>query len=125
MTTCTFVLLLAMSQFAQITRANYAFLSPIPRDCPFRAASSWSAKRTSSGSASKRTRRAQSPSGACPLGPIACGVGVIAASYGSGLPFEFTGDRAQAVAQYGERIVERVDLEAGRVGPSLSLDASV
>src|SRR5439155_24018551 len=51
--------------------------------------------------------------------------GAIAASYGSGLPFEFTGDRAQAVAQYGERIVERVDLEAGRVRPSLSLDASV
>jgi outer membrane cobalamin receptor len=49
----------------------------------------------------------------------------LAASYGSGLPFEFTGDRAQAIAQYGERIVDRVDFESGRVRPSLSLDASV
>lgn len=49
----------------------------------------------------------------------------LAASYGSGLPFEFTGDRAQAIAQYGERIVDRVDFETGRVRPSLSLDASV
>ncbi len=48
----------------------------------------------------------------------------LAASYGSGLPFEFTGDRAQAIAQYGERIVDRVDFETGRVGRSLSLDAS-
>jgi outer membrane receptor for Fe3+-dicitrate len=47
------------------------------------------------------------------------------ASYGSGLPFDFAGDRAQAVAQYGERIVDRVDFETGRVRPWLSLDASV
>ena len=47
-----------------------------------------------------------------------------AASYGSGLPFEFTGDRPQAIAQYGQRIVDRVDLETGRVRPSFSLDAS-
>jgi outer membrane receptor for Fe3+-dicitrate len=47
------------------------------------------------------------------------------ASYGSGLPFEFSGDRAQAVAQYGERIVDRVDFETGRVRPWLSLDATV
>jgi outer membrane cobalamin receptor len=47
------------------------------------------------------------------------------ASYGSGLPFEFAGDRAQAVAQYGERIVDRVDFETGRVRPWVSLDASV
>ena len=48
----------------------------------------------------------------------------LAASYGSGLPFEFTGDRAQAIAQFGERIVDRVDLETGRVRPAASLDAS-
>jgi hypothetical protein len=47
------------------------------------------------------------------------------ASYGSGLPFEFSGDRAEAIAQYGDRIVERVDFETGRVRPWLSLDASV
>ena len=51
---------------------------------------------------------------------IAC-----AGSYGSGLPFEFAGDRSQAVAQYGERIVDRVDFQTGRVRPSLSIDASV
>ena len=48
----------------------------------------------------------------------------LAGSYGSGLPVEFTGDLEQAVAQYGERIVNRVDLERGRVRPSFSLDAS-
>ena len=48
----------------------------------------------------------------------------LAASYGSGLPFEFSGDRASALAQYGPRIVERVDFQAGRVKPRLSLDWS-
>jgi len=48
-----------------------------------------------------------------------------AASYGSGLPFEFTGDRALALAQYGERIVNGVDFDTGRARSSLSLDASV
>ena len=48
----------------------------------------------------------------------------LAASYGSGLPVEFAGDRAQAVAQYGTRIIDRVDLDSGRVRPSFSLDAS-
>jgi outer membrane cobalamin receptor len=47
-----------------------------------------------------------------------------AASYGSGLPFEFTGDGTEAIAQYGQRIVDRVDLSTGRVRPSFSLDAS-
>jgi outer membrane receptor for Fe3+-dicitrate len=49
----------------------------------------------------------------------------LAGSYGSGLPFEFAGDRAGALAQYGEAIVNRVDFETGRVRPSLSWDASV
>jgi hypothetical protein len=49
----------------------------------------------------------------------------LAAAYGSGLPFEFEGDRGQAVAQYGERLVDRVDFETGRVRPSFSVDASV
>jgi outer membrane receptor protein involved in Fe transport len=38
---------------------------------------------------------------------------------------EFVGDREQAIAQYGQRIVDGVDLERGRVRPSLSLDASI
>ncbi len=48
----------------------------------------------------------------------------LATSYGSGLPVEFAGDREQAIAQYGERIVDRVDFERGRVRPSVSWDAS-
>jgi hypothetical protein len=49
----------------------------------------------------------------------------VAAAYGSGLPFEFDGDREQAVAQYGERIVDRVNFDTGRVRPSFALDLSV
>jgi hypothetical protein len=45
-------------------------------------------------------------------------------AYGSGLPVEFEGDPATAVAQYGERLVGRVDFEANRVRPSWSVDAS-
>jgi hypothetical protein len=48
----------------------------------------------------------------------------LSASYGSGLPVEFSGDRDDAIAQYGERIVDRVDLARGRVLPSFSLDVS-
>ena len=48
----------------------------------------------------------------------------LAASYGSGLPVEVEGDLAGAMEQYGERILNRVNLEAGRVRPSFSLDGS-
>jgi outer membrane cobalamin receptor len=49
----------------------------------------------------------------------------IAASYGSGLPFEeFDDDPEEAVEQFGQRVVERVNFETGRVRPSFSLDAS-
>jgi hypothetical protein len=49
-----------------------------------------------------------------------------AASYGSGLPFEdFEDDPEQAIEQFGQRVVDRVDFETGRVRPNLSLDASV
>jgi len=47
------------------------------------------------------------------------------AEYGSGLPVAFAGTQQQAVAQYGARIVERVNFERNRVKPSLSLDASL
>ena len=47
-----------------------------------------------------------------------------AVSYGSGLPVEFDGDPEIAVEQFGERIVERVDFERGRVRPSASVDLS-
>lgn len=49
----------------------------------------------------------------------------LAASYGSGLPFEdFDDDRAAAVEQFGRRVVERVNFETGRVLPNVSLDLS-
>lgn len=48
----------------------------------------------------------------------------LAASYGSGLPFEFAGNRAQALGEFGQRIVDRVEFETGRVRSSLSVDAS-
>ena len=48
----------------------------------------------------------------------------LGASYGSGLPVEFEGNEADAIAQYGRRIVDRVNLSRGRVRPSYSLDAS-
>ncbi len=44
--------------------------------------------------------------------------------YGSGLPVAFEGSAQTAAAQYGERIVERVNFARGRVKPSLSVDAS-
>jgi hypothetical protein len=49
----------------------------------------------------------------------------IAGSYGSGLPVEFVGDPAQALAQYGPRIVQQVDFVSGRVRPSASFDAAL
>ncbi len=45
-------------------------------------------------------------------------------SYGSGLPVEFEGTQAEALGQYGPRIVDRVDFERGRVRPSFTLDLS-
>jgi hypothetical protein len=48
----------------------------------------------------------------------------LAGSYGSGLPVQFQGNTEQALAQYGPRIVDRVDLETSRVRPNLSLDTS-
>ena len=48
-----------------------------------------------------------------------------ATAYGSGLPVEFDGDPAEALAQYGARIIDRVDFAAGRVRPSFTLDASI
>lgn len=46
-------------------------------------------------------------------------------AYGSGLPVEFDGSVSDAIAQYGSRIVERVNFDRGRIRPSLSLNASL
>jgi hypothetical protein len=47
------------------------------------------------------------------------------ADYGSGLPFDFGGTPDQALSQYGQAVVDRVNFERGRVKPSLSINASV
>ncbi len=49
----------------------------------------------------------------------------VGAQSGSGLPVQFTGTQADAVAQFGQPIVDRVNFGAGRVRPSFSLDATV
>lgn len=46
------------------------------------------------------------------------------AEYGSGLPFEFTGDQADALAQYGSDVVDRINFQRGRVRPQLAVSAS-
>jgi outer membrane cobalamin receptor len=51
--------------------------------------------------------------------------GGIGAEYGSGLPFQFTGTQQQALAQYSQQVVDRLNFAKGRVLPSLSVDASV
>jgi len=51
---------------------------------------------------------------------IAAGV-----DYGSGLPFSYTGTYADAVAQYGQAVVDRLNFERGRVRPSLSINAAL
>ena len=42
--------------------------------------------------------------------------------YGSGLPFDFAGTYQQALAEYGQTVVNRIDLRSGRIQPTLSLD---
>jgi hypothetical protein len=44
--------------------------------------------------------------------------------YGSGLPFEFDGTKEDALAQFGQAIVGRVDFGTGRVKPSFTVDLS-
>lgn len=45
--------------------------------------------------------------------------------YNSGLPFEFQGTIDEALAQYGQQVVNRVDFAAGRIRPSFLVDASL
>jgi outer membrane receptor for Fe3+-dicitrate len=44
--------------------------------------------------------------------------------YGSGLPFEFTGTYSQAVVEYGQQVVNRINFADGRIKPTLSFDIS-
>ncbi|HKT46226.1 MAG TPA: TonB-dependent receptor [Candidatus Acidoferrales bacterium] len=42
----------------------------------------------------------------------------------SGLPFEFGGTEAEAVALFGQQVVDRVNFDRGRVRPQLAIDLS-
>jgi hypothetical protein len=44
--------------------------------------------------------------------------------YDSGLPFEFVGDPATALAQYGPEVLSRIKFARGRIDPSFLLNAS-
>jgi hypothetical protein len=44
--------------------------------------------------------------------------------YDSGLPFEFEGDPAEALAQYGQQIIDRINFDRGRILPSFQANAS-
>ena len=47
------------------------------------------------------------------------------ANYGSGLPFAFTGTQADALAQYGPQVVDRINFTRGRILPLLAVNASL
>ncbi|HVU45139.1 MAG TPA: TonB-dependent receptor [Terracidiphilus sp.] len=44
--------------------------------------------------------------------------------YDTGLPFEFGGDRDQALEQYGPAIIDRINFDRGRILPSFQINAS-
>jgi hypothetical protein len=49
----------------------------------------------------------------------------LGSEYGSGLPVQFVGTPQQAIAQYGQTIMNHVNFDRDRIKPSLSVDASV
>jgi hypothetical protein len=44
--------------------------------------------------------------------------------YDSGLPFDFDGTSAEALAEYGQQVVNRIDFPAGRIDPCFQVSAS-
>ena len=44
--------------------------------------------------------------------------------YDSGLPFDFQGSAQDALAEYGQQVVNRIDFPAGRIDPSFQVNAS-
>lgn len=44
--------------------------------------------------------------------------------YNSGLPFEFVGDPATVLAQYGQQVLNRINFDRGRIFPAFQLSAS-
>jgi len=47
------------------------------------------------------------------------------AEYGSGLPFEYGGTEATALAEYGPEVVNRLNFTRGRIRPVLALNSSL
>jgi hypothetical protein len=45
--------------------------------------------------------------------------------YGSGLPFDFDGSEQQALAEYGQAVVNRININTGRIKPTLAVDATL
>ena len=50
---------------------------------------------------------------------IACGI-----QYDSGLPFDFDGTQQQALAEYGQQVINRINFARGRIYPSFQVSAS-
>ena len=44
--------------------------------------------------------------------------------YDTGLPFEFEGDRDDALAEYGEDVISRINFDRGRILPAFQVNAS-
>ena len=44
--------------------------------------------------------------------------------YDTGLPFEFDGNPSEALAQYGQQIIDRINFDRGRILPSFQVNAS-
>jgi hypothetical protein len=44
--------------------------------------------------------------------------------YDSGLPFDFDGTYDEALAEYGQQVVDRIDFDRGRIDPSFQINAS-
>jgi hypothetical protein len=44
--------------------------------------------------------------------------------YDTGLPFEFDGDPADALAQYGQQVLDRINFARGRIYPAFQVNAS-
>jgi TonB-dependent Receptor Plug Domain len=49
----------------------------------------------------------------------------VGAEYGSGLPFEYRGTEADALARYGPQVVNRINFERGRIRPLLAVNSSL
>jgi TonB-dependent Receptor Plug Domain len=47
------------------------------------------------------------------------------ADYGSGLPFEYEGTEANALARYGPQVVSRINFARGRIRPLLAVNSSL